>query len=83
MEAAGRNGAELRRYRTGTGLSLSPLHLWPRALATASDIDPVCVGVVEENAARNGVRMGARGGGAPCGSLPECYRCAGEAGLMT
>ncbi len=35
-------------------------HLWPRALATASDIDPVCVGVVEENAALNGVPMGAR-----------------------
>ena len=48
---------------TGTGLlAFAALHLWPRALATASDIDAVCVGVVEENAARNGVAMGARAG---------------------
>ena len=32
---------------------------WPRALATASDIDAVCVGVVEDNAAGNAVPMGA------------------------
>jgi ribosomal protein L11 methyltransferase len=45
---------------TGTGLlAFAALDLWPRSLATASDIDPVCTGVVEENAARNGVRIGA------------------------
>ena len=48
---------------TGTGLlAFAALDLWPRALATASDIDAVCVGVVEENAALNGVAMGARAG---------------------
>lgn len=48
---------------TGTGLlAFAALSLWPRALATASDIDAVCVGVVEDNAAANGVAMGARGG---------------------
>ena len=45
---------------TGTGLlAFAALHLWPRALATASDIDAVCVGVVEDNAATNGVPLGA------------------------
>lgn len=48
---------------TGTGLlAFAALDLWPRALATASDIDPVCVGVVEENARTNGMALGARGG---------------------
>jgi len=48
---------------TGTGLlAFAALDLWPRALATASDIDAVCVGVVEENARLNNVTMGARGG---------------------
>jgi len=48
---------------TGTGLlAFAALDLWPRALATASDIDPVCLDVVADNAARNGVAMGARGG---------------------
>jgi ribosomal protein L11 methyltransferase len=48
---------------TGTGLlAFAALALWPRALATASDIDAVCVGVVEANAALNGVSIGARPG---------------------
>ncbi|MCZ8324235.1 MAG: 50S ribosomal protein L11 methyltransferase [Sphingomonadaceae bacterium] len=48
---------------TGTGLlAFAALHLWPRALATASDIDAVCVGVVQDNAAANGVPLGARPG---------------------
>lgn len=48
---------------TGTGLlAFAALDLWPSALATASDIDPVCAGVVEENAAANGIAMGPRGG---------------------
>jgi len=46
---------------TGTGLlAFAALDLWPRALATASDIDPVCTGVIEYNAALNHVAMGAR-----------------------
>ncbi|MDE2406007.1 MAG: 50S ribosomal protein L11 methyltransferase [Sphingomonadales bacterium] len=45
---------------TGTGLlAFAALHLWPRALATASDIDHACAPVVLENAATNGVTPGA------------------------
>jgi len=45
---------------TGTGLlAFAALSLWPRTLATASDIDAVCVGVVDDNAAANGMTMGA------------------------
>lgn len=48
---------------TGTGLlAFAALHLWPRALATASDIDAVCVSVVEDNARSNAVPLGARAG---------------------
>lgn len=48
---------------TGTGLlAFAALSLWPKALATASDIDSVCLGVVAENAARNDLRLGARPG---------------------
>ena len=55
-----RNAADIG---TGTGLlAFAALHLWPRALATASDIDAVCVPVVEDNAAANGIAMGARAG---------------------
>ena len=45
---------------TGTGLlAFAALHLWPRALALASDIDAVCADVVAGNAALNGVCSGA------------------------
>lgn len=48
---------------TGTGLlAFAALHLWPRALATASDIDAVCLDVVDDNARANAVPMGARPG---------------------
>lgn len=48
---------------TGTGLlAFAALKLWPRVLATASDIDAVCVSVVDENAAANGIAMGQRPG---------------------
>ncbi|MFO1256676.1 MAG: 50S ribosomal protein L11 methyltransferase [Sphingomonadaceae bacterium] len=48
---------------TGTGLlAFAALHLWPRALATASDIDAVCLDVVRDNAAANGIALGARPG---------------------
>ena len=58
--AAVRNCADIG---TGTGLlAFAALHLWPRALATASDIDPVCLGVIETNARANGIIYGARGG---------------------
>ncbi|MCW1431283.1 50S ribosomal protein L11 methyltransferase [Novosphingobium sp. JCM 18896] len=48
---------------TGTGLlAFAALDLWPRALATASDIDDVCIGVVDDNAALNGIPLGAAPG---------------------
>ena len=63
MRAKGVIARNLADIGTGTGLlAFAALELWPRALATASDIDAVCVGVVEDNAALNGVAMGARPG---------------------
>ncbi len=48
---------------TGTGLlAFAAMHLWPQAKATASDIDAVCTGVVEDNCATNGVATGAGAG---------------------
>lgn len=48
---------------TGTGvLAFAALALWPRALVTASDIDPVSVQVTLENAALNRVALGGGGG---------------------
>ncbi|AKH41325.1 ribosomal protein L11 methyltransferase [Altererythrobacter atlanticus] len=44
---------------TGTGLlAFAGLALWPNAHATASDVDAVCLPVVEENCALNRVAMG-------------------------
>lgn len=44
---------------TGTGLlAFAALHLWPRAYATASDIDPAAVEVTACNAMLNGVIQG-------------------------
>ena len=63
MKARGTVVRNLADIGTGTGLlAFAALHLWPRALATASDIDRVCVGVVEDNAALNHVPIGARQG---------------------
>lgn len=48
---------------TGTGLlAFAAMHLWPSATATASDIDPVCAGVVRDNMAMNGIVEGDRAG---------------------
>ncbi|MCX7676404.1 MAG: 50S ribosomal protein L11 methyltransferase [Alteraurantiacibacter sp.] len=45
---------------TGTGiLAFAALSLWPRARVIASDIDPVCIGIVADNAALNAVPLGA------------------------
>lgn len=61
-----RNGASVRDIAdigTGTGLlAFAALALWPHARATASDIDPVCAPVVEENAKLNEVRLGPQPG---------------------
>lgn len=55
-----RNAADIG---TGTGLlAFAALHLWPRALATASDIDAVCLDVVDDNARANGIAQGHRPG---------------------
>jgi len=66
LDAMKRRGIVVRNLAdigTGTGLlAFAALALWPRALATASDIDPLCVGVVEENAASNHVPIGSRAG---------------------
>jgi ribosomal protein L11 methyltransferase len=44
---------------TGTGLlAFAAMHLWPRAYATASDIDPVSIDVTANNAATNGITLG-------------------------
>lgn len=48
---------------TGSGLlAFAALALWPRAHATASDIDRVCAAVVADNARLNGVALGGRAG---------------------
>src|SRR5690606_13589768 len=48
---------------TGSGLlAFAALHLWPRAIATASDIDPLCASVTMDNARLNRIATGARGG---------------------
>lgn len=60
MKARGAIVRNLADIGTGTGLlAFASLALWPRALATASDIDPVCAGVVADNAAANGLPLGA------------------------
>ena len=44
---------------TGTGvLAFAAMRLWPRATATASDIDPAAVEVTAENAVLNAVALG-------------------------
>ena len=63
MKARGTVVRNFADIGTGTGLlAFAALHLWPRALAIASDIDAVCLGVVAENAALNAVSLGARQG---------------------
>jgi len=63
MKASGVVVRNIADIGTGTGLlAFAALALWPRALATASDIDPVCTGVVEDNARANGVPLGVRHG---------------------
>lgn len=60
IRASGVLARNIADIGTGTGLlGFAALALWPRALLTLTDIDPVCVGVVEENAATNGIAMGA------------------------
>lgn len=66
LSAMKKSGAVSRRIAdigTGTGLlGFAAMHLWPGAETTASDIDPVCAPVVEENAGLNGITIGAAAG---------------------
>ena len=63
MKASGVIARNVADIGTGTGLlGFAALALWPRALCTLTDIDPVCTGVVEENARLNAVPMGAGAG---------------------
>jgi ribosomal protein L11 methyltransferase len=63
MKAQGVIARNIADIGTGTGLlAFAALDLWPRALVIASDIDEVCVDVVEANAAMNAVSLGERKG---------------------
>jgi ribosomal protein L11 methyltransferase len=66
LTAMKRRGVIVRNFvdvGTGTGLlAFAALQLWPRAIATASDIDRVCAGVIAENAGVNGIAQGAGAG---------------------
>jgi ribosomal protein L11 methyltransferase len=63
MKASGVVARNIADIGTGTGLlGFAALRLWPRAAVTLTDIDPVCVPVVEENAATNGIALGAGAG---------------------
>jgi ribosomal protein L11 methyltransferase len=60
LDALKRQGKVFRNIvdlGTGTGLlAFAAMRLWPVARAMASDIDPISIDVVRENAALNGVR---------------------------
>ncbi len=62
LDALRRRGARFDNVidlGTGTGLlAFAALHLWPRAQATATDIDPVAIEVSAHNAAVNAVKLG-------------------------
>jgi ribosomal protein L11 methyltransferase len=63
MKARGVAARNVADIGTGTGLlAFAALDLWPSALMTASDIDRVCVQVVESNAELNSVPMGPKAG---------------------
>lgn len=63
LKASGARFDHIVDIGTGTGLlAFAALHLWPRAYATASDIDPVSVDVAADNAGVNGVALGQRQG---------------------
>lgn len=62
LDAMKRRGVVARNIAdigTGTGLlAFAAMHLWKRALFTASDIDEVCAGVVADNANLNRIPLG-------------------------
>ncbi|PKP94272.1 MAG: 50S ribosomal protein L11 methyltransferase [Alphaproteobacteria bacterium HGW-Alphaproteobacteria-14] len=63
MKASGMVARNIADIGTGTGLlGFAALALWQRAKVTLTDIDAVCVPVVEENSALNGIPLGPRAG---------------------
>lgn len=63
LHRSGKRYHHIADIGTGTGLlAFAALHLWPRAMVTASDIDPVSIDVTRENASVNGVSLGRRSG---------------------
>jgi len=66
LDTMKRQGLVVRNHAdigSGTGLlAFAAMTLWPRAKASASDIDPVCLPAVIENADRNGFTMGTEPG---------------------
>lgn len=59
MRRVGMRARNIADIGTGTGLlAFAALHLWPRAHAIASDIDPVAVEISADNAIANGVKLG-------------------------
>jgi ribosomal protein L11 methyltransferase len=59
MKRKGVIARSLADIGTGTGLlAFAAMHLWPRARATASDIDPVCLPALCDNAELNDVALG-------------------------
>ncbi len=64
LKRGGRRYHHIADIGTGTGLlAFAALHLWPRAVVTASDIDPVSIDVTRDNAAANAVAVGNHRGG--------------------
>ena len=63
MKRQGKRFDHIADIGTGTGLlAFAAMHLWPRAYATASDIDPVSVTVARDNATINCVVLGQQQG---------------------
>nr|WP_247711831.1 50S ribosomal protein L11 methyltransferase [Qipengyuania qiaonensis] len=63
MKREGVVARDIADIGTGTGLlAFAAMHLWPRARATASDIDAVCAGVVRDNMASNAIPEGGDAG---------------------
>ncbi|MHA6333368.1 50S ribosomal protein L11 methyltransferase [Qipengyuania sp. CAU 1752] len=63
MKREGIVARDIADIGTGTGLlAIAALALWPRAKITATDIDAICVSVIEHNAVANAVRIGSANG---------------------
>ena len=59
IHASGAAFSHIADIGTGTGLlAFAARHLWPNACVMASDIDPVSIEIVEENAAVNDIPIG-------------------------